>query len=60
MYWNYDELRNAFRDEYDKLQHEMYWNEYFAETLILLFFDKLQHEMYWNLSTVSISGIFSR
>ena len=33
---------------FDKLQHEMYWNESEVNMSISKGFDKLQHEMYWN------------
>ena len=34
----------------DKLQHEMYWNEFSSVILGNIGRDKLQHEMYWNLT----------
>ena len=32
----------------DKLQHEMYWNNFYKYKSTELYKDKLQHEMYWN------------
>ena len=33
---------------WDKLQHEMYWNESYQSEWEFFINDKLQHEMYWN------------
>ena len=44
---------------YDKLQHEMYWNNIYDEADNTSDADKLQHEMYWNsdvYNPIEISG----
>ena len=39
----------------DKLQHEMYWNEFIKHAKNVGKEDKLQHEMYWNSANSATS-----